>query len=174
MSSTSPANPVDPAEFRKLMSLFATGVCVISFDLTGPDGTRAISGMTVNSLVSVSLEPPLICWNLQNSASQFDEYFAAERFAVSILSEGQEALARRYAARGDTGLMESDFERSPSGLPVIKSALGIMECRRWNAYPAGDHSLILGEVLSVKSEESASYDPRALGFFGGRFLKIGG
>jgi flavin reductase (DIM6/NTAB) family NADH-FMN oxidoreductase RutF len=174
LSSTPPANPVDQAEFRKLMSLFATGVCVISFDAPVEGGATSLSGMTINSLVSVSLEPSLVCWSLQNSASQFEQYRDASHFAVSILSDGQEAIARRYAARGDSALMESDFERTSNGLPVIKGALGIMECRRWNAYPAGDHTMILGEVQRVESCETWSADPRGLGFFGGRFLRIGG
>ncbi|MFL0354855.1 flavin reductase family protein [Erythrobacter sp. GH1-10] len=170
MSDTRPADPATQAEFRKLMSLFATGVCVVSFDM--PEAEHGISGMTVNSLVSVSLDPMLVCWNLQNSASQYEEYLEAEDFAISILAGDQQALARRYAARGDSALTPADFRRTSNGMPVIRDALATIECRRWAAHPAGDHTLILGEVQAM--ETSGSGEPRALGFFNGHFRAIDG
>lgn len=169
MSDNTPAGPVDQTAFRKLMGLFATGVCVISF---AKDGEAGISGMTVNSLVSVSLDPMLVCWSLQNSASQYDDYAEAEEFAISILADDQQALARRYAARGDTALSPSDFTHTKYGLPVIRDALATIECKRWAAYPAGDHTMILGEVQAMDAPGS-DVELRALGFFGGRFLTIG-
>lgn len=168
MSDNPTPNPASGAEFRKLMSLFATGVCVVS--LTRADGK--ISAMTVNSLVSVSLDPMLVCWSLQNSASQFADYAEADHFAISILADGQQALARRYAARGDTALNPEDFETSDTGLPLIKSALAAIECSHWNSYPAGDHTMILGEVTALHHAENPAL-LRGLGFYGGRFCAVG-
>lgn len=172
MTDTNPADPATQAEFRKLMSLFATGVCVISFDNRGGAGEPGISGMTVNSLVSVSLDPMLVCWSLQNSASQYADYSQAEEFAISILADEQQALARRYAARGDAALIPEDFTRTARGLPVIAGALATIECRRWAVYPAGDHTMILGEVMAMEVHAQEEH-PRALGFFNGHFRSIG-
>ena len=127
--------------------------------------------MTVNSLVSVSLEPTLICWSLQNDASQFAEYAEAPQFAISILSDTQQALASRYAARGYSTLDMADFTMTERSLPVVKNALATIECRHWAAYPAGDHTMILGEAQAMDATELETH-PRALGFFGGRFLSI--
>lgn len=135
-----------------------------------PD-SGGISAMTINSLVSVSLDPMLVCWNLQNGSSQHDAYAGAERFAISILAAGQQALARRYAARGDSALIPEDFERGESGLPVIRGALGHVACRRFAVHPAGDHTLILGEVTGMVQ---AAAPTRPLVFFGGRFGGIAG
>ena len=156
-----------PAAFRQLMGQFATGVAVIS--LVGENG--AISAMTINSLVSVSLDPMLVSWSLQNASSQYDAYAGAERFAISILAEDQQALARRYAARGDSALMPEDFETGEAGLPVIRGALGHVACRRFAVHPAGDHTLILGKVTAMAQ---AAAGGRPLVFFSGRFSGIEG
>ena len=170
MSIIHQADPVEPTEFRKLMSLFATGVCVVSFAHKG-EVEPGISGMTINSLVSVSLEPTLVCWSLHNDSSQFDEYTGAEEFAISILADGQQAIARRYAARGDTALNPGDFQFSERGVPSVQGALATIECRRWATYPAGDHTMILGEVMAMHSVGPDTH-PTALGFFGGRFCAV--
>lgn len=174
MPDAEPADPALKADFRKLMGLFTTGVCVVSAGSRGDRpaaATGPIMGMTVNSFVSVSLDPMLVCWSLQNSSSQFSEWLEAERFAISILAETQQALARRYAARGSSGLIGSDFDWSESGLPVVKGALAHIECRGWATYPAGDHTMILGEVTRL--DAPATSDTAApLGFFRGRFCRI--
>ncbi len=181
MPQIDPEDPSSHAAFRRAMGLFATGVCIVAFGRAeaGDDADAAsdahppVSGMTINSLVSVSLEPMLVCWNLQNSASQYREYLEAEDFAISILAEGQQALARRYAARGDSTLNLADFTRTPSGLPAVKGALAVLECRRHAAFPAGDHTLILGEVTGLDDTGAHQAGRRGLAFFDGHFMGIG-
>ncbi len=163
----------DPrAEFRRLMGLFTTGVCVVAVETEN----AGIAAMTVNSLVSVSLEPRLVCWSLQNAASQFDIYNAAQRFSISILGEGQADLARRYAGRGDTLLQSGDFAKSAQGLPVISGALGHLECCRWSEFLAGDHTMIFGEVIGLSdlagSSPAAVASVAPLAFFDGQFCAI--
>lgn len=155
------AQAPDALAFRRVLGRFATGVCVVS--LARPDG--GIGAMTVNSLVSVSLDPMLVSWSLQNSSSHFDEFAGAQDFAFSILAENQQALARRYAARGDAVQVAGDFVRSASGLPVIAGALAHIECRRWAVHAAGDHTLILGQVTALAAHDAA----RPLTFYGGQF-----
>ena len=164
MQDSVPAQSVDPDEFRRLMSLFSTGVCIVSMGSpeTGP------SGFTANSFVSVSLDPMLVCWSIQNTSSQFSAYAEAQEFAISILGEDQHDIARRHASRGDTQLKVEDFVWTEGGLPVVAGALGHVECRQWSLYPAGDHTMIFGEVTAIKAQHGL----RPLGFFGGRFCKI--
>jgi flavin reductase (DIM6/NTAB) family NADH-FMN oxidoreductase RutF len=108
----------------------------------------------------------LVSWSLQNASSQYAVYAGAERFAISILAEGQQALARRYAARGDAALLPEDFEHGADGLPVIRGALGHVACRRFAVHAAGDHTLILGQVTGMAKAPAGG---RPLLFFGGRF-----
>lgn len=164
-----PGSGATPAEFRQMMGLFTTGVCVVSV----PVGTNGVAAMTVNSFVSVSLDPMLISWSLQKASSQFGIYSAAEFFAVSFLSQDQGDLARRYAARGDSQLSVDDFTISQNGLPVIEGAMGYVECRRWSEFPAGDHLMLLGEVMGLSANENPHTLPSPLAFFNGDFCSIG-
>lgn len=160
---------VDPrAEFRQLMGLFATGVCVVALEY----GEGEIAAMTVNSFVSVSLDPRLICWSLQNTATQFDLFAQAEKFSISILAEHQEMLARRYAARGGALLEASDFTKSELNLPIIPDALGHLECRKWSEFAAGDHTMLFGEVVKLNCAEETGDALQPLGFFNGQFCAI--
>ena len=163
MPASAPDRSADTRAFRQVMGQFAYGVEVIS--LVPPGG--GVSAMTINSLVSISLDPMLVSWSLQNSASLYEAYAGAEAFAFSILAESQQALARRYAARGDSALDPADFVPGPSGLPVIRGALAHIACRRFALHPAGDHTLILGAVTGIAQADTASGRP--LLFFGGRF-----
>lgn len=156
---------LDALALRQVMGRFATGVAVVS--IARSDGT--IGAMTINSLVSVSLDPMLISWSLQNTSSHCDAFLNAHRFAISILADNQEMLARRYAARGDSAQIVEDFSFSPSGLPVIAGALASVECEQWAAHPAGDHTLILGQVAALAAGEAT----RPLIFFSGRFGNLG-
>ncbi|MEM9312140.1 MAG: flavin reductase family protein [Pseudomonadota bacterium] len=164
MHDVLPSSPIDTAAFRRLMAQFATGVCVVSAE--ADDGR--IVGITVNSFVSVSLEPLLVAWSLQNSSSQFDLWSQTQQFAISILAEGQQDLAQRHASRKRTDLDADEFSRSERGLPVIDGALGHLECRQWSLYPAGDHTLVFGEVMGIHQTVAG----RPLGFFGGAFCRI--
>ncbi|MEO0464035.1 MAG: flavin reductase family protein [Pseudomonadota bacterium] len=164
MHDVLPADPVEPAAFRKLMGQFATGVCVVA----APRGGGGVSGITVNSFVSVSLDPMLVCWSIQNQSSQFDFWAQAPGFTISILNEDQGSLARRYAARGDTESSDDDFIQSASGLPVVSDAIGHLECRQWSLYPVGDHTMVFGEVVGMSAVDGG----RPLGFFGGAFCRI--
>ena len=166
-----PAAPADARAFRDLMGLFTTGVCVVSVcgdEAESEAGDRAIAAMTVNSLVSVSLDPMLLCWSIQNTSSQFDQFSKAPRFAVSILGEGQRELAQRYAARGAHLLEAEDFTHSASGLPIVRDAMGFLECDGWSLYPAGDHTMIFGAVTGLGQFE----EQPPLGFFSGRFCRV--
>ncbi|MEL7198202.1 MAG: flavin reductase family protein [Pseudomonadota bacterium] len=168
-ASNETALPVDEAAFRSLMGQFATGVCVVS---TQQDGD-APAGITVNSFVSVSLEPMLVCWSLHNSASQYDVWTQADGYSISILAEDQGDIAREFASRDAYQAGAEHFARGSSGLPHIAGALGYLECRPWKLYPAGDHTMILGEVTGLYLADGAEGSAgRPLLFYGSAFREI--
>ncbi len=163
------ALPVDERAFRSLMGQFATGVCVVATERAGSGPV----GITVNSFVSVSLEPMLVGWSLHNSATQFDVWSKADAFSISILADNQQALARTYASHEVLGDPLKDFAHGQSGMPHIVGALGYLECRPWKLVPAGDHTMILGEVTGLyRAEALDGAAPQPLLFFGSAFRKI--
>lgn len=168
-ASTETALPVDSTAFRALMGQFATGVCVVS--ARGPDGDPL--GITINSFVSVSLDPMLVCWSLHNSASQFDVWSTAPAYSISILAEDQRAIAEVFASRGEGKDSRDLFTSGQTGVPHIAGTLGYLECRPWDLVQAGDHTMILGEVMGLyRPENAAKEDLRPLLFFGSRFRQI--
>ncbi len=164
MRDDSVTNAVDAEAFRQTMGLFATGVSVIS---AAHDGEPR--GFTANSLASVSLDPMLICWSIQNTSSQFALYTEAQDFAVSILGEGQSEIAARYAKPGHSDMRALDFAWTESGLPVIAGAIATIQCRQHSLYPIGDHTMIFGEVVGV----GASAASAPLAYFKGSFRTLG-
>jgi len=110
------------------------------------------AGLTVNSLVSLSLEPPLAGIALGRHAALHELLRQAGAFAVSILGAEQEHLAQHFA-RGVppiglwTGVETQDGEL---GAPLIDGALGWIECRLASELPAGDHTFFVGDVVSAR------------------------
>lgn len=145
------------------MGHFPTGVCVVTVD--GPEGVPA--AMTINSFVSVSLDPLLVCWSLHNSSSRFDLFAGAQDFAISILADGQKERALAYAARCEPAVEEGDFIRSAAGLPVVAGSIAHFECKAHAQHPAGDHTMLLGEVTGLSALPDGN--AQALAFYKGSF-----
>jgi flavin reductase len=140
-------------ELRRLMRRFPSGVAVVSVDV---EGERL--GLTVSSLQSLSLEPPLVGVALSRQAALHELLRRAGGFAASLLAEGQEDVAAHFA-RGVppialwTGI--ATRRGGATGAPLVEGALGWVECRTAAEHAIGDHTLFLGEVLVVELGASA-------------------
>ncbi len=135
----------DSREFRDALGCFATGVCVI----TGkPEGGEPF-GMTVNSFASVSLDPPLILWSLQNNSDMFDTFENCHRWAVNILREDQQDLSGQYAVKGDHRLDEGHYQMSDNGIPIMPDTLVSLECEQEARHPGGDHVILVARVIDL-------------------------
>jgi flavin reductase (DIM6/NTAB) family NADH-FMN oxidoreductase RutF len=84
---------LDPRELRNALGRFATGVAVA----TARAAAGRPVGLTVNSVVAVSVEPPLVAWSLASRSGSLVAFLAAPYFALNILAEDQEAVSRRFA-----------------------------------------------------------------------------
>jgi flavin reductase (DIM6/NTAB) family NADH-FMN oxidoreductase RutF len=131
------------------MGRFATGVTVLT--VNGPGGRP--QGMTASSLASVSLVPPLVSVCVDHQAELHDAILAAPVFVVNILESGQEALSRRFADHHQDRFEGLGFHRSPEGLVLLDGALAHLECTRFTSYPAGDHTIIIGQVIGGSTGE---------------------
>jgi flavin reductase (DIM6/NTAB) family NADH-FMN oxidoreductase RutF len=153
-------------DMRTVMGHFATGVCVLS--TRRGDGTPV--GTTVNAVTSVSLEPPLLLVCLAHDSETLAAVRASSRFAVSILAEGQEEHSTRFAAKGEQAQSrEVDFSEHDPGLPCLPDALATLACRVSAIHRGGDHTIVIGEALSMSSAQD---DLAPLLFFRGSYSRL--
>jgi flavin reductase (DIM6/NTAB) family NADH-FMN oxidoreductase RutF len=130
-------------ELREVMRRFASPVAVVTTVL---DGERF--GLTVGSLVSLSLSPPLVGISIGAESSSHEPLRRAGGWAASLLSGEQAHLAQHFARSGipPVALWAGvDVRDSPRG-PLVEGALGWLQCRTVSAHEAGDHTIFVGEV----------------------------
>jgi flavin reductase (DIM6/NTAB) family NADH-FMN oxidoreductase RutF len=134
-------------ELRDVMRRFPTPVAVV----TGVD-EREEFGLTVGSLVSVSLDPPLVAVSIGKDSARHEPMRNAGGFAASLLSADQAHLAQHFARSGvpPVALWTDVATRTGVHGPLLEGALAWLECATWAEYDAGDHTLFLGEVLSTE------------------------
>lgn len=154
---------IDGRELRDALGRFATGVCVITCI-----HEQKPLGITVNSFASVSLDPPLVLWSLQNNSDTFEAFASAGHFAVNILSKDQQDLSNLYAQKGDHLLRGEHFRIGKYGSPVIRDALTTLECELAISHEGGDHLIILGRVRDMHTRPSG----RPLLFFSGTYREL--
>jgi len=133
--------------YRHALGGFATGVTVV----TAMAGDVPI-GMTVNSFASISLDPPLVMWSPAKSASKHHLFMQADHFSVHVLGAEQGHLCSAFS-RGGSGFDAMHWTRSENGVPVLRQVLVRFDCRKSAAHDAGDHTIIIGEVLQVTERE---------------------
>jgi len=155
---------IDKRKLRDAMGSFATGVCVV----TTVSKPGVPMGMTINSFSSVSLEPPLVLWSIQYTSDCFDVFNLAERFAINILSNHQQAHSNQYSKKGEHELEAAHYRHGRTGSPLLRDALANFECRVWARYPGGDHLIIVGEVLEVTTRPTG----QPLLFHKGKYAQI--
>ncbi len=117
-------------------------------------------GVTIGSFTSASLNPPLISFNVGHEAQMHDLLVRADRFAVHLLSDAQAHLSEHFALPNRTGaeqFADLAYRLDAHGTPILAEVLTVFHCARYAVYPAGDHSLLVGEVLAV--EEPAEGSP---------------
>ncbi|MEO3812001.1 flavin reductase family protein [Sphaerisporangium sp. B11E5] len=140
-------NQVTQELFRAVAGRFATGIAIVTTHGDGVD-----HAMTVNAFSSVSLDPLLVLVCVEKVARFHDAVVAAGEWGVSILGEDGEEASRAFATRGRTLEGQLDrwaHRRGSLGLPLFDSAIAAMECRTTAVHDGGDHSIIVGEVVTV-------------------------
>jgi flavin reductase (DIM6/NTAB) family NADH-FMN oxidoreductase RutF len=145
-----PVTGVDDAAFRRAAGQFPAGIVVVSTSLDGNG-----HAMTVSAFTSVSLEPRLVLFCAEKIARFHDAVLEAGFWAVSVLDEESEKVARWLATRGRP--LEGQLDTIPhrpgplTGAPILDGALAAMECRTTAVHEGGDHSIVVGEVLGVSA-----------------------
>lgn len=136
-------------QLRDALGRFATGVTVVT-TMT----PRGPLGITANSFASVSLAPPLVLWSPARKSRRFPAFEAASHFAIHVLSARQRALAERFSRPGD-GFADVDFEPGLGDAPLLGGCTARLECRHAAGHDAGDHLIVVGEVLRLVQADLA-------------------
>ncbi len=139
--------PLTDQTLRKMRGLFASGVTVVT---TVHDGK--LRGVTVSAFSSMSLNPPLVLICLANESESKDWIAESGIFAVNILSDEQEFLSERFAARAPT--VNARFEGVPyytaiTGSPLLAESLAWYDCSVEATHDGGDHTIFIGRVEAV-------------------------
>jgi 3-hydroxy-9,10-secoandrosta-1,3,5(10)-triene-9,17-dione monooxygenase reductase component len=127
--------------FRDALGRFATGVAFVT---AAPDGDPA--GLIINSLASVSLEPPLVSFCPSRSSLTWSRMRRARRFGVNVLGRQHKRLALRATPAGADRFAGLDWEQGRGGVPLLTDALASLECEIVAEHPAGDHWIVVGRV----------------------------
>ena len=160
-SSSHPRAGARGTPFRDALGRFATGVAFVT---AAPDGEPA--GLIVNSLTSVSLEPPLVSFCPSRSSLTWSRMRRAGRFGVNILGRQHERFAKRATPAGADRFAGLNWELGHGGVPLLTDALATLECEIFAEHPAGDHWIVVGRVDDVaprpsKTRSSSSPAPFA-------------
>jgi 3-hydroxy-9,10-secoandrosta-1,3,5(10)-triene-9,17-dione monooxygenase reductase component len=134
---------VDPKRFRSLMGTFATGVAVIATECNGE-----LFGATINSLTSVSLTPCMLLFCTSEGSATGIAIRQRGLFSVNILGAHQSNLSARFTGQAKRRFEDLTVAFSGDGLPLLQGAAAQLCCRVAAVHKAGDHDIILGEVLS--------------------------
>jgi len=150
-------------EFRDALGQFATGVCIVA---AAPKGFGPV-GVTVNSFTSVSIDPPLILWCLKIESVVYPAFAAAERFSINVLAADQRKLSDHYADKTRHTLDRGSYVDDAAGTPVFNNAICSISCVVNSRYNAGDHVIILGEIVDISRQPG-----EPLLFFQGRYREL--
>jgi 3-hydroxy-9,10-secoandrosta-1,3,5(10)-triene-9,17-dione monooxygenase reductase component len=152
------AQVIDPLEFRSAMGCFLTGVTVVT-----SAGREAPTGMTVNSLTSVSLVPCQVLVRLKAGSVTGASIRESGRFVVNLLAGDQKDLTMRFARPAPDRFEGVDYELQENGAPLLGGALARLICDLDCVHASGDHEIFIGNVRAC---DHAPAEP--LAFFKGR------
>ena len=142
---------VTEPEFRDALARWGSGVTVV----TARAGDEPV-GMTVASFSSLSLEPPLVLACIAHSAASHDGLVEAPGFAVHVLGSEQAEMSAAFAQPGPEKFDDHPDEPGPFGVPLLPFGVARLVCARYDALPGGDHTILVGRVVST---ELAGSDP---------------
>ncbi|MER7808737.1 flavin reductase family protein [Streptomyces sp900116325] len=140
--------PVDPAEFRRVLGHFATGVTVVTaHDPDDPDGP---AGFACQSFASLSLDPPLVTFMVARTSTTWPRIARSGAFCVNILGAEQGALCRAFAVSGADKFAGVTYRAAPAtGSPLLASVPAWVDCRIQAVHTGGDHLIVVGRVEAL-------------------------
>lgn len=149
--------------FRDVLGHFSTGVVVVT--ASGPAGK---AGMTCQSVVSLSLDPPLVLFCPAKASTSWPSIREAGHFCINILAVDQAPLSTGFARSGGDKFAGVEWTPGLTGAPVLAGTLAHVECTLEAVHDGGDHEIAVGAVVDL----SVRRDAKPLVFFRGAFLEL--
>ena len=147
--------------FKMAMGNYPTGVTVVTaFDEKGKP-----MGLTVNSFASVSIEPLLILWSIDKHVYSYEEFLKVDKFSVNILASDQSDICTLFSSKVEDRFGQCEWKESDLNLPILSDTLAVLQCKVFKRIEAGDHTIMIGEVLDIHNEnkEPLLYHRRTIG-----------
>ncbi|MFF9567398.1 flavin reductase family protein [Streptomyces sp. NPDC014685] len=146
--------PVDPAEFRRVLGHFASGVTVVT--APAPDGEGGPAGFACQSFASLSLDPPLVAFMVARTSTTWPRIARAGVFCVNVLGADQGALCRGFAVSGADKFAGVAYGAAPvTGSPLLDSVPAWIDCRIHAVHTGGDHLIVVGRVEALGAAGAA-------------------
>lgn len=151
--------PVERDDFLAALSRFPSGVTIV----TTLDAAGTPWGFTASSFCSLSMAPPQVLVCLANDADCYPAFESSDRLTVNVLATGHARLARHFATKGVDKFGYGAFTPGADGVPVLEGAVAVLECRTAARLPGGDHTILVGDVVTAVADEGepALYVDRA-------------
>lgn len=154
----------DAVAFRQALGRFATGVAIVT---TADPHTKTPLGLTISSFNSVSMDPPLVLWSLQNTSTLLEVFLKVERYNIHVLTAEQMLLAIEFSkGTQEERFSKVNFSLNEFGIPKLADTCNAayFECYNKSRYHEGDHHIMVGQV-----ERCAHSDDMPLVYHAGSF-----
>jgi flavin reductase (DIM6/NTAB) family NADH-FMN oxidoreductase RutF len=143
---------IEPAVWKHAMGSFPTGVTVVTTQAEG-----RISGTAVNAFSAVSMSPSILLVCLKRDSRTLAEIKKSGVFAVNVLADHHEPLVGRFASKDESDRFSGvAYETGSTGSPLLERAVAWFDCEVHAAVDGGDHEVVLGHVLEVRSHPGAA------------------
>lgn len=153
--------------FRKASGRWATGVSIV----TTIDGDGVPFGLTMNSVASLSLDPPLYIVNVDNGSDTLAPMLSSRAFCINVLAADQQALSNRFAKKGDNKFQGVAYVAGATDAPRLEGTIMSIDCRVSVVHEGGDHKIVVGEVVDIATGEGES-TAKPLLFYNGGYAAI--
>ncbi len=132
-------------ELKKVFGSFATGVAV---------ATSHSNGFTINSFSSLSLDPPLIIFNIYKSETNHIDFLKTGFFAINILSDNQKDISKKFATKNGDKVSSTDHTISNNGNIILNDTVGHIELSVFQQIDIADHVLVIGKVENLSIDDN--------------------
>jgi len=131
-------------DLKKAFGSFATGVAVAS---------SHSNGFTINSFSSLSLNPPLIIFNIYKSETDHVDFLKTGFFAINILSDNQKDISKKFATKNGDKVASTSHKISSNGNIIIDDTVGHIELSVFQQIDIADHVLVIGKVENLNIDD---------------------
>ncbi|MGE0237754.1 MAG: flavin reductase family protein [Parvibaculaceae bacterium] len=141
----------DAKQFRAFAGCYPTGVAVV----TTRDGAGNLHGATMNSVVSLSLDPPLYLMCFGAKSSTLGAVLESRVFAINFLAAHQQHISQIFASKEPGKFTNLAYELASNGSPVLNGVAGACDGAVFDLHGGGDHTIVIGKVDNVRTSDRA-------------------